>query len=326
MIGYACGLGIEGSGWVAAPGARRHERPRRRRGRCAPRRSERRRSCSMPASSRSTGRTTSPSCVSPAWRRARCRLADAVEGTPGGMLGYPGNGPYTETAVRVGRVVQIVGRDAYGHFPTPRQCDDDPRHDPQRQLGRPCRRRTRARDHDRLRPARGHRRRLRRPDGVPCGAARSRRAARRRIETLAASSAERRRATAHGVNHGGQRRLGDWSSRPSMVILRSSHRARRCGGRADGRYGSSPWEPARRGASGGGPSSFGRPLRAVLKLSAAVPIPESNSGSGTDGNHLLTLGVREGAASDSPPFSFLAGSVSVRRRRGRRGLPSRPPP
>ena len=48
-------------------------------------------------------------------------LADAVEGTPGGMLGYPGNGPYTETAVRVGRVVQIIGRDAYGNFPTPRR-------------------------------------------------------------------------------------------------------------------------------------------------------------------------------------------------------------
>ena len=49
------------------------------------------------------------------------RLADAVEGTPGGLLGYPGNGPYAETAVRVGRVVRIVGRDAYGNFPTGRR-------------------------------------------------------------------------------------------------------------------------------------------------------------------------------------------------------------
>ena len=48
-------------------------------------------------------------------------LADAVEGTPAGMLGYPGNGPYHETAVRVGRVVTIIGRDAYGNFPTSRE-------------------------------------------------------------------------------------------------------------------------------------------------------------------------------------------------------------
>ena len=31
VLGTACGLGIEGSGWVAAPGADRHQRPRRRR-------------------------------------------------------------------------------------------------------------------------------------------------------------------------------------------------------------------------------------------------------------------------------------------------------
>ena len=37
------------------------------------------------------------------------------------MLGYPGNGPYHETPVRVGRVVTIIGRDAYGNFPTSRE-------------------------------------------------------------------------------------------------------------------------------------------------------------------------------------------------------------
>ncbi len=49
------------------------------------------------------------------------KLGDAPSGTPGGLLGYPGNGPYAETAVRVGRVVQIVGRDAYGNFPVSRK-------------------------------------------------------------------------------------------------------------------------------------------------------------------------------------------------------------
>jgi S1-C subfamily serine protease len=47
-------------------------------------------------------------------------LADAVDGTAGAMLGYPGNGPYTETPVRVGKTVGIISRDAYGAFPTSR--------------------------------------------------------------------------------------------------------------------------------------------------------------------------------------------------------------
>ena len=49
------------------------------------------------------------------------QLGDAEPGTAGGLLGYPGNGPYTETAVRIGRIVQIVGRDAYGNFPVSRR-------------------------------------------------------------------------------------------------------------------------------------------------------------------------------------------------------------
>ena len=49
------------------------------------------------------------------------KLGDAASGTPGGLLGYPGNGPYAETAVRIGRIVRIVGRDAYGKFPVSRK-------------------------------------------------------------------------------------------------------------------------------------------------------------------------------------------------------------
>ena len=37
------------------------------------------------------------------------------------MLGYPENGPYRATAVRVGRTLTLVGRDAYGNFPTVRR-------------------------------------------------------------------------------------------------------------------------------------------------------------------------------------------------------------
>lgn len=120
VIGYACDLGIEGSGWVAAPGlvvTNAHVVA----------------GIDDPKVDRNDGVLLAARVVSfdglndVAVLRVRglsarpLRLAEAVEGTPAGMLGYPGNGPYTETAVRVGRVVEIIGRDAYGHFPTPRR-------------------------------------------------------------------------------------------------------------------------------------------------------------------------------------------------------------
>jgi hypothetical protein len=48
------------------------------------------------------------------------RLVDAKRGTAGALLGFPGNGPYAETPVRIGKNVPIIGRDAYGRFPTSR--------------------------------------------------------------------------------------------------------------------------------------------------------------------------------------------------------------
>ena len=116
VIGYACGLGIEGSGWVAAPGlvvTNAHvvagiDTPH----------VDRNDGVLLDARVVSFDRINDIAVLRVAGLTARpLRLADAVEGTPGGLLGYPGNGPYTETAVRVGRVVQIVGRDAYGTLP-----------------------------------------------------------------------------------------------------------------------------------------------------------------------------------------------------------------
>jgi uncharacterized membrane protein required for colicin V production len=120
VIGYACGLGIEGSGWVAAPGlvvTNAHVVA----------------GVGAPRVDRDDGALLDARVVSfdkvndvavlrvPGLTASPLRLADASEGTPGGMLGYPGNGPYAQTAVRVGRNAQIVGRDAYGHFPTGRR-------------------------------------------------------------------------------------------------------------------------------------------------------------------------------------------------------------
>ena len=120
VIGNACGLGIEGSGWVAAPGlvvTNAHVVA----GIDAPR-VDRNDGDLLDARVVSFDKKNDVAVVRvPGLQAAPLRLADAVEGTAAGMLGYPGNGPYTETAVRVGRVVEIVGRDAYGNFPTNRR-------------------------------------------------------------------------------------------------------------------------------------------------------------------------------------------------------------
>ena len=120
VIGDACGLGIEGSGWVAGRElvvTNAHVVA----GVDAPR-VDRNDGDLLDARVVSFDKTNDIAVLRVPGLAARpLRLADAVEGTPGGLLGYPRNGPYTETAVRVGRVVGIVGRDAYGSFPTPRE-------------------------------------------------------------------------------------------------------------------------------------------------------------------------------------------------------------
>jgi S1-C subfamily serine protease len=119
VIGNACGIGIEGSGWVAGPGlvvTNAHvvagiDEPR----------VDRNDGILLDARVVSFDKTNDIAVLRVSGLKGKpLRLADAVAGTPGGMLGYPENGPYTETAVRVGKVVEIIGRDAYGHFPTPR--------------------------------------------------------------------------------------------------------------------------------------------------------------------------------------------------------------
>lgn len=120
VIGDACGLGIEGSGWVAGRElvvTSAHVVA----------------GVDAPRVDRNDGDLLAARVVSfdkkndvavlrvPGLAARPLRLADAIEGTPGALLGYPGNGPYTETPVRVGRVVEIVGRDAYGNFPTTRE-------------------------------------------------------------------------------------------------------------------------------------------------------------------------------------------------------------
>jgi hypothetical protein len=120
VIGNACGLGIEGSGWVAGKGVvvtNAHVVA----GVAAPE-IDRNDGRLLPAAVVYFDKTNDIAVLRvPDLDAKPLQLTEAVEGTPAGMLGYPNNGPYRETAVRVGRVVTIIGRDAYGNFPVSRK-------------------------------------------------------------------------------------------------------------------------------------------------------------------------------------------------------------
>jgi uncharacterized membrane protein required for colicin V production len=120
VVGYACGLGIEGSGWVAGPGlvvTNAHVVA----GVNAPRVERNGGGALLKATVVSFDRTNDVAVLRvPGLRAPALRLLDAGQGTAGALLGYPGNGPYTETPVRIGKNVPIIGRDAYGRFPTSR--------------------------------------------------------------------------------------------------------------------------------------------------------------------------------------------------------------
>ena len=104
ITGTACGLGVEGSGWVAGPGRGGDERARRRgpgRHRRAGRRGRARRS--TPTRWRTTRATTSRCCASTGSTRRRSTSSASPEpGTSGAILGFPENGPYDVRAARIG--------------------------------------------------------------------------------------------------------------------------------------------------------------------------------------------------------------------------------
>ena len=122
VLGTACGLAIEGSGWVAGAGPRRDQRARRRRraghdgrGRRAPAGA-----CGAEPVS-STPTTTSRSCACPgsACRAARWRPTRRP-GRAGAILGYPENGPFDGEPARIGRTQRSMTDNAYGHGPVTR--------------------------------------------------------------------------------------------------------------------------------------------------------------------------------------------------------------
>jgi S1-C subfamily serine protease len=122
VIGTACGLGVEGSGWIAAPGlvvTNAH---------VVAGESD---TTVTPAGS-GTALDATPVHYDPANDLSLLRVnglggtplafsADVRSGTPGAVLGYPENGPFTIAPARVGATGPVVTQDSYGRGPLTRE-------------------------------------------------------------------------------------------------------------------------------------------------------------------------------------------------------------
>jgi S1-C subfamily serine protease len=119
VLGTACGLGIEGSGWVAAPGlvvtnahvvAGEDDTAVESAG------------TTHPATVTSfdahddVATLRVPGLSAPALALAR----NATAGTPGAILGYPLDGPFDAEAARIGATRTVISDDAYGRGPVRR--------------------------------------------------------------------------------------------------------------------------------------------------------------------------------------------------------------
>jgi S1-C subfamily serine protease len=130
VLGSACGLGVEGSGWVARPGevvtnahvvAGEHDTVVEIGGH----------SPDLPAHAIAFDSTNDIAVLEvPGLSRAALPLAAAARplalavsppsGVPAAILGYPRNGPFDARAGRIGRTQTVVTQDAYGRGPVSR--------------------------------------------------------------------------------------------------------------------------------------------------------------------------------------------------------------
>ncbi|HYM54724.1 MAG TPA: MarP family serine protease [Solirubrobacteraceae bacterium] len=121
VIGTACGLAIEGSGWVAEPDVvvtNAHVVAGEQ-------------DTTVEVGGRPPGLTAQPIAFDPTDDIAVLRVRElglpvlsldgsSASGTPGAILGYPGNGPFDVQPGRIGRTQTVSTQDAYGHGPVSR--------------------------------------------------------------------------------------------------------------------------------------------------------------------------------------------------------------
>ena len=121
VLGTACGLGVEGSGWVAAPGlvvTNAHVIAGEEDTTVTPSGGS-----ALDATAVHFDSTNDLALLrvgsldSPALRL----VPDPSSGTPGAVLGYPENGPFTATPGRIGQTGDLLTEDAYGRGPVRRR-------------------------------------------------------------------------------------------------------------------------------------------------------------------------------------------------------------
>ena len=119
IIGTACGLGVEGSGWVAAPNlvvTNAHVVAGMTDARIDHNDGESRDADVVAFDPRNDIAVLRV----PGLGAPPLRLVDPVKGQAVAILGYPENGPFTATPGRIGQTRQFLTDDAYGKGPVPR--------------------------------------------------------------------------------------------------------------------------------------------------------------------------------------------------------------
>jgi S1-C subfamily serine protease len=120
VLGTACGLSVEGSGWVARPGlvvtaahvvAGERDTTVEAQGAAT----------ALPATPVYVDSTNDVAVLRVPGLAARpLRLADPAPGTAVAILGYPDDGPFDAKPGRIGRTATVLSEDAYGHGPVAR--------------------------------------------------------------------------------------------------------------------------------------------------------------------------------------------------------------
>ncbi|MFL5908823.1 MAG: trypsin-like peptidase domain-containing protein, partial [Solirubrobacterales bacterium] len=121
VLGTACGLGVEGSGWIAAPDTvvtNAHVVAGETDTTVTPSGGS---SISATAVHYDPENDLALLHVSGLGRRALSFAPEVRSGTPGAVLGYPENGPFTITPARVGATGPVVTQNSYGQGPIPRE-------------------------------------------------------------------------------------------------------------------------------------------------------------------------------------------------------------